>query len=1215
VQNSTAQNSTAQTIPVPPADQLPLAPGEIRIVSPQAPVTGERFTNLVVQYAPGTKVQVLVNQQPIAATIVSQTQTNPPNLVTQVWYSIPLQPGENRLTVQPEGGTATTVTLTVKELKARLEFLPSSNPRIPADGRSAITLEGQILDDDGAVIAQDGLVTLSASAGKFVGADQDNDRPGFQALVRDGKFTAQLQAGLNAQKVRIRAAVDLSQARPVQQAEVPLLRDQINDNGRSRLDPPTQSLPSPNSSLPAPQLQAVAKEIEAYTQVEFITNLRSPIVSGVLTLRLGGGGNDFYGSFRDFLNPDKIDQDFRVDVGAAVFGTGRVGDWLVTAAFNNQRPLNEVCDGTTRLFRDPQFCDQVYPVYGDSSTTEYLTPSIDSVYFKIERTSPIAGAGSDYAMWGDYSTPEFAAPSQLFTATARQLHGFKGNYNLGNLQVTGAYGNNLQAFQRDTIAPNGTSGYYFLSNRIVVGGSEVVYLETQELNRPGTVVSRKQMSRGLDYEIDYDRGAILFRRPIQQIEFDLFGQSLRRQIVVTYEHGEQGAGDGKLYAGRLQYNFSRQAGQESWAGITYLQEDEGDRKFELYGVDALIPLGKRGKLIAEFAQSDNDSVFRGNIRGNAYRFELSGEPFRGAIARAYYRTVDEDFANNATFSFTPGQTRYGAALAARISSTTSLQFQVDHEANFGIAAAVQTQTFTIADIFNPQPEAVPGSRVDNELTTIRAGLTQKLGAVELSTDWVNRNREDRIEPNRLTEDSNQLVTRVTVPLSSSLTFRAQNELTFGSTDPLYPDRTTLAIDWAALPGLTFRLGQQFINGGSIGNRSITSLDTIVDQKLAEDTTMTGRYSILNGINGVTLQGAIGFNHRLKLAPGLRVNLGYERIFGDIFTYTAAGQQFAQSVAVGQSSASIGVTEGDSYTVGLEYTDNPNFKASGRFEYRTSDAGDNMVISAGASGKLTSSLTALVRYQQASFANQILTDSGLADTVNIKVGLAYRNPTDDKFNALLRYEFRQNPSVIPDTILVGSGTGSTSHLMALEAIYAPNWRWEFYGKFAMRDTKTYAAKDLVGKNLITLTQLRATYRLGYRWDLSAEGRLISQTNTGFDEVGALVEAGYYLTPNLRLAGGYSFGEVNDRDFGDRRKGGFYAGLSLKLNDLFGGFGRQKIAPPQQREAEVRPIASNPATFPAWVMLRKPIATSPPNPFADSIPALQQAAAQPTQEAVK
>lgn len=108
-------------------------------------------------------------------------------------------------------------------------------------------------------------------------------------------------------------------------------------------------------------------------------------------------------------------------------------------------------------------------------------------------------------MWGDYNTTEFSRPSQEFTATNRRLHGFKGNYNFGNFQITGFYANNVEGFQRDNLAPDGTSVYYFLSRRLVVPGSENIYVELEELNRPGTVLQRNKLSRGSDYEIDYGR--------------------------------------------------------------------------------------------------------------------------------------------------------------------------------------------------------------------------------------------------------------------------------------------------------------------------------------------------------------------------------------------------------------------------------------------------------------------------------------------------------------------------------------------------------------------------------------------------------------------------------------------------------------------------------------------------------------------------------------
>jgi hypothetical protein len=286
-------------------------------------------------------------------------------------------------------------------------------------------------------------------------------------------------------------------------------------------------------------IRATTGTLEAFSQLEFHTDLRPAIATGVIDIRLGARGTDFYGSFRDFLPPDGKNGT-QLDIRSAVFATGKVGDWLFTGAYNSARPLNQGCDRTAALFRANQACDQNYPVYGDSSQSTVVTPSTDSLYLRFERSSPIPGAGTDYAMWGDYNTEEFATRSQQFTATTRQLHGFKANYNLGNLQITGFYGNNVQGFQRDTLAPDGTSGYYFLSRRLLVEGSENVFVEVEELNRPGTIIERKQLNRGPDYEIDYDRGSLIFRQPILRTDVGKEGETLVRRIVVTYQYDTPG---------------------------------------------------------------------------------------------------------------------------------------------------------------------------------------------------------------------------------------------------------------------------------------------------------------------------------------------------------------------------------------------------------------------------------------------------------------------------------------------------------------------------------------------------------------------------------------------------------------------------------------------------------------------------------------------------
>ncbi|WP_199192218.1 hypothetical protein [Chlorogloea sp. CCALA 695] len=347
-----------------------------------------------------------------------------------------------------------------------------------------------MLDAQGNRSQQSVVVTLVASAGEFVGADADSDRDGFQVKAGKGQFTAQLRSVLQAQTV---------------------------------------------------QIAALATNLEAFAQIQFQTNLRPSLVTGVINVRIGKKGTDYYRSFRDFLPPDE-DNKTQIDINSAVFATGRVGNWLFTGAYNSDRTLNEDCDGNSRLFRDTNDCTEKYPVYGDSSTIEATTPSQDSLYLRLERNSRILGAEPDFAMWGDYDTKEFSCSSQEYTAFNRKLHGFKANYNLGNLQVTGFYGNNVEGFQRDTIAPDGTSGYYFegfqrdtiapdgtsgyyfLSRQLLIPGSESVFIEVEELNRPGTVLQCDQLSRGTDYEIDYDCGTLIFRQPVLRTAVDEEGR-------------------------------------------------------------------------------------------------------------------------------------------------------------------------------------------------------------------------------------------------------------------------------------------------------------------------------------------------------------------------------------------------------------------------------------------------------------------------------------------------------------------------------------------------------------------------------------------------------------------------------------------------------------------------------------------------------------------
>jgi hypothetical protein len=1101
-ENSGAPNSESITAP----SQVPFA-----ILTPSAGGVFDRpAISVTIQYPVGETVELRVNGTAIDRAKIGRTETNSTTQsILETWYGVALQEGPNTLTVHRVGSESalakTTVQLSGMPTQLRVK---TSEQNVPADGRSTTTVQGEILDRFGNRSNWNTLITLESTAGEFVGADAKPDIPGFQVEATQGNFSAQLQSGIKAESVRVRAS---------------------------------------------------SNDLEAYYQLQFVPQLRpEPLITGVASFRFGARGTNFHDRFQDFLPLDR-NNDYVFDAQGAGFGTASVGDWLITGAFNSERPLNQDGEGNKRLFGDTQFTDQQYPVYGDSSTSERIAPSQDNFYLKAERTSPVKHAGSDYFMWGDYNTAEFATTAQEFTAINRSLHGFKANYNVGNLQLTALYANNVQGFQRDTIAPDGTSGFYFLSRRNVIDGTEAVAFELEELNRPGTVVEAKVLQRGIDYTIDYDRGAVLFNEPVLRIVTTADGRILVRRIVVTYQ-AESSEGSGSIYAGRARYHFNREPGHEKWIGGTYWREDQGTRDFELYGADLQAKFGDKVAIKAEYAHSRNQSdALTDTVSGNAFQVEAIAKPIDKLNLRAFYRTAETGFSNNATISFVPGQTRYGLEATAQATKTTRLRFQFDHEDNFGIAP----QPLSLLDqLLNPGVNPTPGQKQDNSLTTVLAGVEQRFGKATLGLNYIHRDRVDRAPVDDIKNVSDQLEATFAMPLRDNLKLRALTAINLNGDDPIYTNRAQVGLDWQINPMITMGLNQTYLWGGQYGDRAITSLDTVAKHNLTKDTVINGRFSILGGIDGLTGQGAAGIKHHWQILPGLGLDVGYEYVIGQFFGKTGAGTQFAQPYAVGSGASALGLESGHNFSLGLDYTNNPDLKASLRYQFRTSASGQNSVLTGDLMGKITPYLTGLVRYEQGGAANQLL--GLLGDTINLKVGLAYRDPANDKFNALLRYEFRKNPATTPDTILLGTGTGSTDHTLSVEGIYAPNWQWELYGKLGYRHSTTHLADDFTSSSSLLLGQLRATHRFNYRWDVMGEARILQSISSGSTELGATAEVGYHLTPNLRLGVGYAFGSVNGSDFDNSRSAsGPYVGFTIKFDELFKGFRfYKKNAPPSK-----------------------------------------------------
>ncbi|MFI5316305.1 MAG: carboxypeptidase-like regulatory domain-containing protein, partial [Myxococcota bacterium] len=317
---------------------------------------------------------------------------------------------------------------------------------------------------------------------------------------------------------------------------------------------------------------------------------------------------------------------FSLDRGTSFFAKGRVlGEYLLTAGYDSQREQSE----SDALFRkaldggiDP---NQYYTLYGDSSQQHTETPSQRPLYLKLERKQFVA-------LFGDYTTGLTTTELSRYN---RSLNGLHSEYEGDHFSFSGFGTDTNQAFVRDEIRGNGTSGLYQLSRRSIVVNSEKVRLDTRDRFQSQDVLSSQPQSRYIDYNIDYQAGTIFFKQPIPS-HGDGFDPLF---IVVEYEADD--SNDQKISGGGR--GAVKLLDNSVELGSTVLHEGTVGRNSDLYGGDLRVDLDDATRFRGEYAAT-HSSLLDPNASGNggAWLAELSRRD-AGLDTRAYYREQQAGF--------------------------------------------------------------------------------------------------------------------------------------------------------------------------------------------------------------------------------------------------------------------------------------------------------------------------------------------------------------------------------------------------------------------------------------------------------------------------------------------------------------------------------------------------------------------------------------------
>lgn len=1057
----------------------PLEIGKIDVVSPKInQVIMSSALEIEARVAAGWTIDLSVNGASINKDHIGTfKQFHKSKVDSFTFVGINLKSGSNVIVakaVSPEGITGEKKELTVMGRgPAKKLQIVSERDRLRANGRDETEVIVRALDEWGNP-ALDNQVALSVSQGNLV-------LPGEKSsLSETEKFGAENNKipGINTQ---------IAPADAKRQQIVSLEKG----IGSARIIAGN----APGNG----EITATAGSLEAKYIVNYLPDLRPRLMVGLARASFGKAAPEM--ALRG------IDSNFHSRIG--LYYSGKILEKnLLTFSYDSERALNRT-NGRDRLFeQDP--LDRVHPLFGDSSTRFETAPSNSKLYARIDR-------GNSYAMFGDFETEltnlSLSGYSRKLTGAKVYLANKKGDF----VSLTGARPET--SFSRDTF-PGNQLGLIQLSKSDVLQGSEVVVLETRDRRNPENIISREQLIRSVDYNLDPVSGRIFFLRPLMSFDSNLN----LVQAVITYEYFNNG-NSSNVYTGRAVKNFRSLGLKLGLSAVNQRQETLGS--YLLAGFDGEKTTFNGGKIKFDYAMSGGRFAAEGNIfdssgllasndekhDGKAFHIEYE-QPlkFQKSILKAKFFRSDRTYFNPFGTTVAPGSQRADVSLEMKPRQNSQIRLGFSDERN-------ETEN------------------VDNHRITF-------------SGDWTEQVRNDlrlrfgydfrKYDAQSDTEVKSNLITLgAEWRPTEKLEFAVKREQNLGEADPTYPNQTTFAAKYKFNNLTNFFFTQRL---ASDAIRPISDVSTLgfastdarnetafgVESKVWRYSTLSGRYQIENGINGKDSFAVIGLQNSLPINKKSSIEFGYERGF------RVAGTQKSFNTAL----------------LGYSWK-TENFKSSVRYELRDR-AGFGNILTGGAAGKINENITVLGRMQ---YAKGNLNDQS-NKSIQGTAALSLRPLRSDKFALLFSYNTRL-------TNLRNNKTFETIKdrvdAFSIDGLWQVSKRLEFFSHGALKYVQDEKPNVTNVSNLTTLIQNRFQYKLGEKWDTAVEMRFLAQPSTSTYRISSGAELGYWIMSDIRLGIGYNLTKshqppsVNNNDI---QKQGFYFNVTTKLSRIFDLFGSSK-----------------------------------------------------------
>ena len=1003
---------------------------------------------LAIKSVPGQKVSIKINGKDVSPLNYDGVKQNTAKTVAlSTWSGVNISEGDNKIETiitNADGTQALRETRVIHYSSGPVKAVfVASKSKLVADGKTKPVIAIQFLDADG------------KPARRGIGGNYQLNAPYESALLVDAMNKKQLSTTLENKPVYTVAedGTAFIELAPTTQTGEVVMNFEFSNSRKQEIR--TWLTPGQRDWI-----------LVGFGQG---TIGHKKLSGNVQALKTAGADDDLY-------DRDQI----------AFYAKGTVkGEYLITAAYDTAKQNGAAGSTTGSIGNLKQTIDpnRYYTLYADATQPYYDAPSARKLYVKVERKQ-------FYAMFGDFDT---GLTVTEFSRYSRTVNGVKSEFKNEKFAYNAFATQSAQAYVRDEIRGEGTSGLYRLSRKDILENSDKIRIDVHDRFKSEVIVSTRTLTRFLDYDIDYTLGTLFFKEPIMSRDADF------NPVFIVAEYESKDAKDEKLtYGGRA----SIKPNDKTEIGASLVREGNVGNKSNLQGLDAQYQIDDETKFKAEIANS-NKNVAGTSSSGKAYLAEVLHQDEK-LDAKAYVRQQDGGFGLGQQSGSENGTRKIGAEGRLKMSDTMQIQGQAYRQETLGSGA-----TRNVAD----------------------ARVEQKFGA--LKTYYGGRLAQDT-DGTGISKDSKQALAGVGYEmLDKKLNLRATTEIGFGSSDSTdFPDRLVLGADYKLTEKTSAFAEHEFA-----WNSEYKSNMTRIGMRTQPWVGGEAKASIGNevGNDGNRTFANYGLVHKWQINDHWQSDFGLDRS-QTIADKTVNALNTNVPLASGNAS---GNNTGDftAVSAGVGYTQD-NFSSNARVEVRNAKTEDKINVVLGAQRALSKgeAMAAGLTYTDSQSDNR--TSNSKFD---LRFSYAYR-PLTARWTLLDRLDF------IGENINDATTSSRARKLVNnLNANYIPNRRTQLslqYGAKYVVDT--IDGDEYKGYTDIAAAELR--YDLSNRWDVGVHGSILNSWNSSVHVFGAGASVGYRVMDNTWLSVGYNVKGLNDKDFdgAEYRAKGVYATIRVKFD---------------------------------------------------------------------